>query len=175
MNIKLWLPLLAIPLAASCSGPVASVRESGVALVRHRPAGSAELLAGAVAAAGQDVRQGEWWGKIARREGNAVLVTVSRAVGTEANAPREEYDLLVRDGWIESVSDPRYVAPSHDLEDAVALVARQAAAAADGFATLTLPTAVLSGRRTEQRCLVEVRARSPERRELFSRLENVCP
>lgn len=174
MKIRLWLFSL-LPLAAACSGPAASLPEIGSPVVRHRPAGQVELLAGDVAATGRDAREGEWQARLVGRDGTAILVTVSHPLGPEENAPVEEYSVELRDGWVESVSEPRYGARSHDLEEAVTLVARRAAASPTGLATLALAYAVLSGQRTEQRCLVDVRARSLERQELFSRVVNVCP
>lgn len=177
MRNVLWISALSLGLLCACAGPeVTTERDGGeAASERHLPRNDAERLAvDAVRMRGEAARGG-WIARFAGDEGTAARATLTRSSGSEEDAPLDVFDLTVRDGWIERVDGPRYVARTKELEEAMELVARRAAAAPSGQAVILMRNGALSGRKTDLRCMVEVRGVSPERRELFSRTINVCP
>ncbi|AJE02598.1 hypothetical protein [Geobacter pickeringii] len=175
MRLRFSIVAMVMPVLVSCAGSPVGTPTAGLEGERHRPRNSAERLALEAAESRRDITRGGWTAHVAGSEGARLHVTLTRPTGEAENAPLEVYDLALRDGWVEQVGEPRYLAPSDDLEQGVLHVAREAAGAPSGQAIVAVKGGALVGRKTDLRCLVEVRALSTERRELFSRTVNVCP
>ncbi|WP_298436400.1 hypothetical protein [Geobacter sp.] len=173
MGLRRFVVALLLPLIVSCAGPRRAERQ-GEETERHLPRNAAERLALESAETRSELVRDGWTAHFAGSDGATARVTLTRPTGPEEDAPLEAFDLLLREGWIVEVGEPRYLAPSGDLEQGVLQVAREAAAAPSGQAIVAIKRGVLVGRKTDLRCLVEVRALSAERRELFSRTVNIC-
>lgn len=172
-----WILVVVLAVLPSCANHYGSVREMGRRETEfpRRPCAEWESLAVEAAEKREDIARGDYRASFRESAGGAALVTVDRPSGPEEDAPLKAVDVRVSNGMIDDVGEPRYVARSRDLEEMIERVARQAAASSLGMATLSVRRGVISAKKTESRCLVEVRGVSYERKDLFSRTVSVCP
>lgn len=175
MRLRFSVFAMVLPVLFCCAGPHGGAPvQPDLEAERHLPRNRAERLALEAAEGRRDIVRDGWTAHVAGSDRGLVHVTLTRPTGSEENAPLEAFDLSLRDGWVEQVGAPRYLSPSDDLEQGVLHAAREAAVMPSGQAIVAFKGGVLVGRKTDLRCLVEVRSLSSERRELFSRTVNVC-